>query len=53
MERFVLLIGVILIVLWLLGYFAFHLTSPFIHLLIVIGLLLMILGVVRKRENQW
>jgi len=53
MERFVLLIGVILIVLWLLGYFAFHLTSPFIHLLIVIGLLLMILGVVRNRENQW
>ena len=32
------IIAGILIVLWLLGFFAFHVTSAMIHLVLVIGL---------------
>jgi membrane-bound ClpP family serine protease len=53
MGRILLIIGVILVVLWLLGFFAFHLTTPVIHLLIIIGVVLIILEVFRSRRNWW
>jgi len=53
MGRILLIIGVILIVLWLLGLFAFHLTTPVIHVLIIIGVILIILEVFRSRRNWW
>ncbi len=36
-------IAAILIVLWLLGYFAFHVTAGFIHIALVVGLILLVL----------
>ena len=42
-------IAAILIVMWLLGYFAFHVTAAFIHVALVIGLILLVLGFVRGR----
>ena len=39
MARLLLIIGLILVVLWLLGFFAFHLTTPVLHALIIIGIL--------------
>jgi len=53
MARLLLIIGVILIVLWLLGFFAFHLTSPIIHALIIIGVILIILDLLNSRRNWW
>jgi cation transporter-like permease len=41
-------IFVILLVLWLLGFFAFHVTSGFIHLVLVIAVIVLILGLVRR-----
>ena len=35
-------IGAILIILWLLGFFAFHLTVGFVHILLVIGIIMVI-----------
>lgn len=35
-------IGILLIILWLLGFFAFHLTVGFIHIVLVIGIILVI-----------
>ncbi|MGH9682126.1 MAG: lmo0937 family membrane protein [Candidatus Acidiferrales bacterium] len=35
-------IGILLIILWLLGFFAFHLTVGFIHIVLVIGIILII-----------
>ena len=32
-------IGVVLLVLWLLGFFAFHVTAGFIHILLVLALI--------------
>lgn len=43
------LIAAVLIVLWLLGFFAFHIGGGLIHILLVIGLILLILHFVRGR----
>jgi len=53
MGRILLIIGVVLIILWLLGFFAFHLTTPTIHILIVIGVILVVLELFRGRRNYW
>lgn len=37
------MIAAVLIVLWLLGFFAFHVTSGFIHIVLVAGIILLIL----------
>jgi len=42
-------IAVILIVLWLLGFFAFHVTSGFIHIVLVVAVIMLILHFVRGR----
>ncbi len=41
-------IFVILLILWLLGFFAFHVTSGFIHLVLVVAVIVLILGLVRR-----
>ncbi|MEQ7872582.1 lmo0937 family membrane protein [Sphingomonas sp. ASV193] len=43
-------IAIILIVLWLLGAFAFHVTTGLIHILLVIGLIVLVLHFVRGRR---
>ena len=53
MGRLLMIIGMILIVLWLLGFFAFHVTTPVVHALIVIGIILIILDVLSSRRNWW
>ena len=37
----------ILIVLWLLGFMAFHVTTGFIHIVLAVGLVLLVLHFVR------
>jgi hypothetical protein len=41
------LIAAVLIVLWLLGFLAFHISTGLVHVLLVIGLVLLILHFVR------
>ena len=41
-------IAVVLLILWLLGFFAFHVTSSMIHLILVIAVIVLILGLVRR-----
>lgn len=53
MGRLLLIVGLILIVLWLLGIFAFHFTTPMIHALIAIGVILIILDLLNRRRNWW
>jgi len=55
MRRLVLIIGIILVVLWLLGFFAFHVTSPIIHALIILGIILIILDIFnnQRKRNWW
>jgi hypothetical protein len=40
-------IGAVLLILWLLGFLAFHVTAGFIHILLVIGIILIIMHFVR------
>ena len=41
------IIAAILIVLWLLGFFAFHVTTAFIHVALIVGLILLVLHFMR------
>lgn len=43
------LLGVVLLVLWLLGFLAFHVTSGLIHLLLVLALIAIVVHFVRGR----
>jgi hypothetical protein len=40
-------IGIVLLVLWALGLFAFHVTTGFIHLLIVLAVIAIVVHLVR------
>ena len=44
------IIAAILIVLWLLGFFAFHVTTGFIHIVLVVGLVLLVFHLLTGRS---
>jgi hypothetical protein len=44
------IIAAVLVVLWLLGFFAFHITASLIHLVLVIALILLVLHFVTGRR---
>jgi len=44
------MIAAVLIVLWLLGFFAFHITTGFIHIVLVAGIVLLILHFFTRRS---
>jgi hypothetical protein len=46
------IIAAVLIILWLLGYFAFHVTAAFIHVLLVVGLILLVLHFLRGSASD-
>jgi hypothetical protein len=43
------IIAAVLIVLWLLGFFAFHVTTAFIHGALILGLVLLVLHLISGR----
>jgi Family of unknown function (DUF5670) len=43
------LIAAVLIILWLLGFLAFHVSSGLIHVLLVIGIVMLLLHFIRGR----
>jgi hypothetical protein len=42
--------AVVLLILWALGFFAFHVTSAFIHLVLVIAVIVLVLHFLRGRR---
>ena len=44
-----LIIGLVLIALWLIGFLAFHVIGWFIHLLLVIAIIVILIRVIRGR----
>ena len=44
------MIALVLIVLWLLGFFAFHIAGGLIHILLVVALVVGVLHLVRGRR---
>ena len=42
------IIAAVLIVLWLLGFFAFHVTTAFIHVALVVGVILLVMHFMRR-----
>lgn len=45
------IIAVVLVVLWLLGFAAFHVTSGFIHILLIIALISLVMHFFRGRSS--
>jgi hypothetical protein len=45
------LIAAVLIVLWLLGFFAFHVSTGFIHIVLVLGIVLLVFHLLRGRSS--
>ena len=48
-ENMLGVIAAVLIILWLLGFFAFHVTTAFIHAALIVGLILLVLHFVSGR----
>ena len=46
-------IAVILLVLWLLGFFAFHVGSGLIHIILVIAVIMIIFQLISGRRALW
>jgi hypothetical protein len=46
-ENMLGILAAVLIVLWLLGFFAFHVTTGFIHIVLVVGLILLVVHFMR------
>jgi hypothetical protein len=44
--------AVVLLVLWALGFFAFHIAGAFIHILIAVAVIVVILHFVRGRGSR-
>jgi hypothetical protein len=44
------IIAAVLIVLWLLGFLAFHVTIGFIHIVLVVGLVLLVVHLLTGRS---
>ncbi|HZZ66946.1 MAG TPA: lmo0937 family membrane protein [Phenylobacterium sp.] len=44
------ILAILLVVLWALGFFAFHVTAAFIHILLLIAVVLVVLHFVRGRR---
>jgi hypothetical protein len=42
-------IAAVLIILWLLGFFAFHVTSSLIHVVLVVGVIVLVMHFLRGR----
>jgi hypothetical protein len=47
-EKMLGIIAAVLIVLWLLGFFAFHVTTSFIHVALILGVILLVLHFMRR-----
>ncbi len=43
-------IAVVLLVLWLLGFFAFHVGSGLIHVLLVVAIIMILINVIQGRR---
>jgi hypothetical protein len=44
-------IAAVLIILWLLGFFAFHLTTAFIHVALIVGIILLVMHFLRRTAS--
>jgi len=44
------ILAAVLIVLWLLGFFAFHVTTGFIHIVLIVGIVLLAIHLLSGRS---
>ena len=42
------IIALVLVVLWVFGFFAFHVTTAFIHVALIVGVILLVMHFMRR-----
>jgi len=52
MKRIFLIVGLILVILWLMGFVVFHFTTQYIHFLIVIGVILILYDIIGSLKRK-
>jgi len=50
-QTFTTIIAAVLVVLWLLGFLAFHVSSGLIHILLIVGLVMLVMHFFRGRTS--
>lgn len=50
MRNLLYIVAIILVVLWALGSFAYHVGSALIHLLLIIAIVMILLNLLRRRR---
>jgi hypothetical protein len=50
-EPMLAIIAAVLLVMWLLGFTAFHVTSGFIHILLILALISLVMHLVRGKSS--
>ena len=45
-------IAIVLLVLWALGFFAFHIAAPLVHLIVVVAVIVFVLHFIRGRAPR-
>jgi hypothetical protein len=51
MKNILYIIALILLVIWALGSFAYHVTSALIHLLLVVAVIMILLNLIRRNRK--
>jgi hypothetical protein len=44
-------LAAVLIVLWLLGFFAFHVSTAFVHVALIVGIILLVMHFLRRSAS--
>jgi hypothetical protein len=44
-------LAAVLIILWLLGFFAFHVTTAFVHVALIVGIILLVMHFLRRTAS--
>ncbi len=44
-------LAAVLIALWLLGFFAFHVTTAFVHVALIVGIILLVMHFLRRTAS--
>ena len=47
-DHMLAIIAAVLIVLWLAGFFAFHVTTAFVHVALIVGIVLLVMHFLRR-----
>jgi len=52
MKKMFMIIGIIFIVMWILGFIVFNITSEYYHFFVVVGIILILFSFIKKTTDK-